>query len=453
MVDNVLKIPEFVLNISNIVLVEINKFGTVFFVNNKAKCIFNNIDINKNLKSFLESKDWFVFEKNIATALYNQHSHHFYWDYKNRFYTVYIYPDNVSIWIGFDDITEKRQLSHLLNSCSQKNIFIEKFSQCGYWELDISQKRFYWSSGMYKIFEIDDNNLNCQRNLIRELILPQDIHLYKKELKNLLKSKSDINGYIRIITKNNKIKKCRFGAGLVYENGEEKIAGVFVDVSDCFINGCEKCTFLSDNFNCMLAKSIHDLRQPISAMNLLIEDVDEYVTEAGKSLLKRLKIACNNLNYIFDETLKFTKNNDVIGTKFDIKEVVEKICDEYFEKIEKKGIKLIVKLKKYEVYQSLFLTEKIVRNLLDNAVKFAKSKIVIRNVKNCFWIIDDGCGISKNEQKQVFEDLFRCNTLSCENNDGAGLGLGIVSYYAWLIGSEIKLKSRKEYYTAFKVCL
>ena len=453
MIGNVLRIPEFVINISNIVLVQINKFGEVLFANDKAKCVFNEIGAHKSLKSCLEDKDWFIFDKNIKTVLYNQHSHNFYWDYKNRFYTVSVYPDNASVWMGLEDITEKRQLSHLLYISSQRNVFAEKLSKSGYWELDLSKKRFYWSAGVYKLFEIDDNSLNCQRNLIRELILPQDIPLYKKELKNLLKYKNDIGGFIRIITKSNKIKKCRFGAGIIYENGEEKIAGVFVDMSDCISNSCERCAYLSENFSCMLAKAIHDLRQPLSTMKLLIDNVDEYVSEKGKNSFNKLETVCNNLNSMIEETLNFAKSNDIKNSKFDVKSIIENICDEYFEKADKKGIKLILKLKKYEICQNLFLTEKIIRNIIDNAIKFAKSKIVIKNIKNCFWIIDDGCGFGKNSQNHMDSVTNQCCTVSDKEIKNTGFGLGIVNYCSWLMGAEIKVKSRKGNYSIFKVCL
>ena len=168
---------------------------------------------------------------------------------------------------------------------------------------------------MYKIFEIDDNNLNCQRNLIRELILPQDMHLYKKELKHLLKFKNDIRGYIRIITKNNKIKKCRFGAGVFYENGEEKIGGVFVDMNDCFTDSCKKCVYMAEDVSCTLAKIVHDLRQPLTNMKLLIENIGEYVSEKGKKPLKKLNNVCNNLNCLIAETLNFAKNNKMPTTR------------------------------------------------------------------------------------------------------------------------------------------
>ena len=134
------------------------------------------------------------------------------------------------------------------------------------------------------------------------------------------------------------------------------------------------------------------------------------------------------------------------------KDVIIKICDEYHDKFEKRGIKLILKLKKYGVYQNLFLVEKIIRNLIDNALKFTKTKILIGNVKGCFWIIDNGIGIDKTVQKHIFDDFFQCKELTCEN-DGVGLGLGIVNCSVKLIDANINFKSKKNSYTIFRVCL
>ena len=75
-------LPEFVVNISSNLLMKLNKFGVVLFVNNKAKCVFNEIDVNKSLKFIVQADDWVVLNKNIEIALYNQYLHHFYWKYK-----------------------------------------------------------------------------------------------------------------------------------------------------------------------------------------------------------------------------------------------------------------------------------------------------------------------------------------------------------------------------------
>ena len=191
MVDKNIRIPEFVINISSSLLMETDKSGSVLFINEKAKCVFGGIAVNANLKSCVTDEDWSVLNKNIEIALYNQYAHYFYWEYKGRFYIVHIYPKDFSVWLWFDDVTEKRHLSHLLNVNALRSSLNENYSKSGYWELDIANKRFYWSSGVYKLFDIDeiDDGLFCRKNLIRELILPQDIDLYKNELKKLLKYK------------------------------------------------------------------------------------------------------------------------------------------------------------------------------------------------------------------------------------------------------------------------
>ena len=155
MVDRVEGLPEFVVNISSNLLMKLNKFGLVLFVNNKAKCVFSEVDINKSLKLIVQADDWVILNKNIEIALYNQYLHHFYWEYKGRFYTVYVYPENDAVWLCFEDITEKRHLSHLLHINFLRMSLEEKFSKSGYWELDLVNKRFYWSSGVYNLFEID----------------------------------------------------------------------------------------------------------------------------------------------------------------------------------------------------------------------------------------------------------------------------------------------------------
>ena len=115
MVDKNIRIPEFVINISSSLLMETDKSGSVLFINEKAKCVFGGIAVNTNLKSCVTDEDWSVLNKNIEIALYNQYAHYFYWEYKGRFYIVHIYPKDFSVWLWFDDVTEKRHLSHLLN--------------------------------------------------------------------------------------------------------------------------------------------------------------------------------------------------------------------------------------------------------------------------------------------------------------------------------------------------
>ena len=73
-------------------------------------------------------------------------------------------------------------------------------------------------------------------------------------------------------------------------------------------------------------------------------------------------------------------------------------------------------------------------NLLDNAAKYSNGarEIGVRLRREGDWIViavkDSGIGISKEEQKKIFERFHRVSTGLVHDVKGSGLGLSIVSH-------------------------
>lgn len=89
----------------------------------------------------------------------------------------------------------------------------------------------------------------------------------------------------------------------------------------------------------------------------------------------------------------------------------------------------------------------IVLNLIDNALKYTEAvpQIIVktRNIPNAFElsVTDNGIGISKVNQKRIFEKLYRVPTGNVHNVKGFGLGLSYVKAVVDKMGGMIGVNS------------
>ncbi|MEM6378805.1 MAG: HAMP domain-containing sensor histidine kinase [Bacteroidota bacterium] len=99
----------------------------------------------------------------------------------------------------------------------------------------------------------------------------------------------------------------------------------------------------------------------------------------------------------------------------------------------------------------------MVYNLIDNAIKYNNDPVFIHvtsTVKNGFWelyIQDNGIGMSKEVQNQIFQRFYRQNQGDVHDVKGFGLGLAYVKRMAEAHGAEVKLESQLGHGTTFRL--
>jgi len=91
--------------------------------------------------------------------------------------------------------------------------------------------------------------------------------------------------------------------------------------------------------------------------------------------------------------------------------------------------------------------ENVLNNLLDNAVKYSTEEVIInvdcrREGEFVLVVVSDvGIGISKEQQKHIFEKFYRVPTGDLHSVKGFGLGLSYVKHIVELHGGSIGVQS------------
>ncbi len=201
-----------------------------------------------------------------------------------------------------------------------------------------------------------------------------------------------------------------------------------------------------------LAAISHDLRQPIHAHSLFLGELKDQYNKHHifSDLINKLEISLESISELFNTLLELSRlesgsvKPDV--QSFTLYDLMSRIENEYNIKAIKHGVELRVVKSNVVVRSDKVMLGRIIRNLLDNAIKYnAQGKVLIgcRKKENSLiiQILDNGVGIGKDEQKYIFDEYYQVRNSNKQKSIGVGLGLSVVKEQCELLGHHISLSS------------
>ncbi|MGE0629843.1 MAG: ATP-binding protein [Hyphomicrobiaceae bacterium] len=201
-----------------------------------------------------------------------------------------------------------------------------------------------------------------------------------------------------------------------------------------------------------LAAASHDLRQPLQAMLLFARALSRRVSgPEAKRLVEQLELSMGNLKQMFDALLDVSRLDEGLIqpnlAPVSINELLTRVAAEFKAVAQARGLRFDCRATEAAVSTDAILLERMLRNLVSNALKFTRSGGVLlsaRRIKGriAIQVWDSGPGIDEHRRSRIFEEFERSPEHASGANEGLGLGLAIVRRYAHLLDIDIELSSR-----------
>lgn len=216
----------------------------------------------------------------------------------------------------------------------------------------------------------------------------------------------------------------------------------------------------------LIASISHDLKTPLTSIKGYVEGLQDGLVTDEDTYQRYLRVIwdkSNRLNHLIDDLFIFSKLE--LG-EFNIEPVVldaDMLLDELVSsrEMELKGHDVdFVVHRPFPTAKLLVDVNRIgqvLDNLIDNALKFTKSKIEVSSViEKDFFVIfvkDDGVGMDEEDLPYIFDHFYKIDKVRSTNAKGTGLGLAICKELIEAHDGTIHVKSREGRGTTFKIML
>lgn len=225
----------------------------------------------------------------------------------------------------------------------------------------------------------------------------------------------------------------------------------------------EKMRTMSEYQKQFLANVSHDFRSPLTSIKGYTEAIADGTIppEMQEKYLGIILFEVDRLHKLTNQLLElnqFDGNGMILEiSSFDINTVIKETVETFETQCKKKQISvdLILDSQTTQVEADLPKIQRVLQNLLDNAIKFSKSGSTIEintteQQHKCFISVrDHGIGIPKEEIHKIWTRFYKGDLSRGKNKAGTGLGLSITKEIIEAHGENINVISTEGAGTEF----
>ena len=201
----------------------------------------------------------------------------------------------------------------------------------------------------------------------------------------------------------------------------------------------------------------HEIRTPLTLIKGPIDDlIQRYSSSSNKDLVNDLQVVGRNsdkLSQLLDELLDFKKINstgyELKLAEYNVSDLVQMVFDRFLLIAKNKGVhyELILPPEPISCKVDKIAIDKILSNLLANAMKYSSSDVRLRLVleDKVFRIIleNDGSVVPLDSRERIFKPFERFIDKSCFET-GTGIGLYVSRNFAELLNGSLEMDNDEQ---------
>lgn len=202
----------------------------------------------------------------------------------------------------------------------------------------------------------------------------------------------------------------------------------------------------------MISAIAHEFRNPIASImgysQTLVEDKN-IPPVLQEKFLEKIYNNGHKIEALLSRLILWNKfesgEANLHPTRFDVVALLEEVKLSLSEKYKTREIHIIGNA--YEIHADRTLIEIVVKNLIENALKYSKDEVIVTVEDGKISVHDKGNGILEKDISKLTKKFYRSDTQSWDNS--MGLGLSIVKNILTLHQTELEIESQLDIGSTF----
>ena len=237
----------------------------------------------------------------------------------------------------------------------------------------------------------------------------------------------------------------------VRKKGEESLRRAQIELERKVAERTQELELANAAKSRFLAMASHDLRQPLHALGLFVAQLRTPLKSRERTkTIERVDATRKEMVEMFNSLLDISRLDAGILrpkiTEFPVARLLQEIETRFDQATREKGVRLRVRRSDAWVRSDAMLLERILLNLVSNAVRYTlRGGIIVgcrrRGEMLRIEVWDSGPGIPEDQKQNIFGEFFQLAAPERYRYGGLGLGLAIVDRLRLLLNHQIDLAS------------